>query len=1403
MLAHREKIINIVGETSRKIRDKGNDACRKVMMALLLLLSCNFLLGQTFNPPRNLTVEAIAGGFTIAWNAPLPGSSYPLFDYRIEYSPNANFDFINTHGINVAPDILTWTTQNTPSGTIWVRVRARYNTGGSFPTLSQPSNVVSVNPLAVITYPPRNLSSEAGLNQITLIWEMPLPGSNVTLTGYRIERRVRNSMTWTTVHDIQNITTLSWTDTGLANGTTYHYRVRGHYPLIGWTNIHTSLPSNEVSSTTLVEIANPPVNLAFETGNQQVTLSWEAPLPGSNETETGYIIERRTIEGSWSQVHQTTNLSTLTWINTGLSNGNIYWYRVRALYIDYLSEPSNEVSATLYLKPPNNLTVESGYRQVTLVWEPPHEGSVTTLTGYRIERRTTGSWTQEHSVTPSTLTWVNVWLTNGTTYQYRVIAVYGQDNSVPSNVVEATPFVLANPPQNLSAESGLREVTLFWDPPQYGSNVSLTRYRIERRTTGSWSQVHQTTDNTTLTWTNTGLLNGTTYSYRIVALYENGLYSSSSNEVDATPFVIANPPQNLTAEPGPRQVTLGWEPPQNGSNAILTGYRIERRTTGSWSQVHQTTDPIALIWTNTELINETTYSFRVIAVYGVDSSIPSNEVEATPFLIVNPPQNLTAEPGPSRVTLGWEPPQNGSNVSLTGYRIERRTTGSWSQVHQTTDPVTLLWTNTGLINGTTYSFRVIAVYGQDNSVPSNEVNAIPFLTTNPPQNLTAEIIYQQIVLTWEAPLPGSNVTLTGYTIEHLVRTGMVGFDWVYYTNTSSLNFTTNLAPPGRSRTFRVRAVYGHDESASSNIVSITTPFIANPPQNLSAIAGNRQVSLNWETPLDGSDGIFSSYQLRWYNPETENWESLHWIYSMDNLSWTDNGLINGITYSYSVIAFYTIHDGLENLYFYSEPSNIASTTLPFNANPPRSLMTTAGNQQITLQWYAPLYGSDGDLLSYSIERRAENEEIWTQVHLNTDINSLVWTNTELSNGTYYEYRVFAIYSNPTNESEASNISGAIPYIAHPPQNLVAISGYEQVILSWDAPESESTGILERYEIEEGYFSWGSWHWSFIGETCSNTLTYNVTGLSNGTTYRYRVTAGFDNPGSNSLPSNEVSVVPNVNIPQNLTAIPGSAHVILRWQAPLPHTPNWQSYRIYRDGVHRYSTPSLTFTDNDVVNWMEYSYYITAVYMIENVSTESAPSNTITVIPTPFNPPSNLEAVVDRYTVFLTWNEPSEGSGSPFDFYRVYRSGIIIDETTDLAFTEYEVPIGLHIYSVQAVYVSGESGLVNVEVEVIPVSIGDEVVLFNQTTLKSNFPNPFNPETTIRFSVAKESNVYIGIYNVKGQRIKSLINGFVNSGDHQVIWNGSDESGRTVSSGLYFYRMRAGEYTSIKRMLLLK
>ena len=88
-------------------------------------------------------------------------------------------------------------------------------------------------------------------------------------------------------------------------------------------------------------------------------------------------------------------------------------------------------------------------------------------------------------------------------------------------------------------------------------------------------------------------------------------------------------------------------------------------------------------------------------------------------------------------------------------------------------------------------------------------------------------------------------------------------------------------------------------------------------------------------------------------------------------------------------------------------------------------------------------------------------------------------------------------------------------------------------------------------------------------------------------------------------------------------------------------------------------------------------------------------------------------------------------------------------------------------------------------------------------LYQNFPNPFNPATTISFDLPNDNLVKINIYNLLGQKVKSLLNLKLTAGTHEIIWDGKNEVGQSVSSGLYLLTIKTGEYSALKKMILLR
>ena len=274
-------------------------------------------------------------------------------------------------------------------------------------------------------------------------------------------------------------------------------------------------------------------------------------------------------------------------------------------------------------------------------------------------------------------------------------------------------------------------------------------------------------------------------------------------------------------------------------------------------------------------------------------------------------------------------------------------------------------------------------------------------------------------------------------------------------------------------------------------------------------------------------------------------------------------------------------------------------------------------------------------------------------------------------------------------------------------------------------------------------------------------------------------------------------------------------VVLYWDLPLlnANNPEPESYTVYKNEEIIGEVSDLAFIDLSTT-WGSFSYAVSANYPHDVQSVKTEPI--IGYIDVVLNPPTNLTFEIDSVSseVILYWDSP-EDSNLLGDFlhYILYRNGTIYTEfVNDNTFFDAEVNEGgIYEYRVVASYSQGEStssNTVMVEIEV-STSENHDILPLSQTALIGNYPNPFNPVTTIKFGIKNTEPgidthpVKIDIFNIKGQKVRELVNGAYPAGEHSVVWNGRDDSGVGVSSGYYFYKMVSGDFMGMGKMLLLK
>ncbi len=171
----------------------------------------------------------------------------------------------------------------------------------------------------------------------------------------------------------------------------------------------------------------------------------------------------------------------------------------------------------------------------------------------------------------------------------------------------------------------------------------------------------------------------------------------------------------------------------------------------------------------------------------------------------------------------------------------------------------------------------------------------------------------------------------------------------------------------------------------------------------------------------------------------------------------------------------------------------------------------------------------------------------------------------------------------------------------------------------------------------------------------------------------------------------------------------------------------------------------------------------------------------------------------RPAVRLQWRAVAD---EDLAHYALYKNGsvVLLAITTDLAFTDLAVTVGEMVsYAVTAVDMNGNpSARANVSLNITRLNERSQPVLPAVYELGNNYPNPFNPQTTIEFSLPLRGHVRLGVFNFLGQEIETLIDAEMPAGFHRTIWEA-----KAQPSGIYFYRLTVNDFRQIKKMVLMQ
>jgi len=190
------------------------------------------------------------------------------------------------------------------------------------------------------------------------------------------------------------------------------------------------------------------------------------------------------------------------------------------------------------------------------------------------------------------------------------------------------------------------------------------------------------------------------------------------------------------------------------------------------------------------------------------------------------------------------------------------------------------------------------------------------------------------------------------------------------------------------------------------------------------------------------------------------------------------------------------------------------------------------------------------------------------------------------------------------------------------------------------------------------------------------------------------------------------------------------------------------------------------------------------------------------------PPYGLSYIYDseEQEVTLSWSF-DDFDNPDFLHFNVYMSVNgnfyqYIDSCTETTYCRPLMPIIDMYYAVDAEYVNGTS--IHSEYVLVEFTPSNETdIPPMETKLYSNYPNPFNPNTSIKFDLNQNGSVNLSIYNTRGQLVKTLVNEYKNAGSYILVWDGTNSEGKPESSGIYFYKLHYQKKQMNKKMIMIK
>ena len=551
-------------------------------------------------------------------------------------------------------------------------------------------------------------------------------------------------------------------------------------------------------------------------GDRLATVTWKGPAAPLALPTTGYFFEQSLDDGvTWQGLPAAAPADT-SLVVAGLVNGRAYRFRVAAGDADGIgpwSEPTPVVVPIGVPAAATSLAATPGNGQVRLAWLVPADAGGLPITDYVIESSTDGGarWKTVADGASAAPAATISGLANGTVYAFRIAAVNaaGRGAFTPASPA-AIPALPAGLPTALKATRGNGTATLVWKAPSLTGGSPINDYALQLSSDAgrTWKPIERPASPAT-TATVSGLVNGTPYVFRIAAVNSVGPASFTGKTLAVVPATTAGVATVPVAARRSGQVTLSWSaPPSTGGLAIID-YLVQSSRDGgrTWTPFpHKATAATAA--TVTGLANGTPYIFRVAAVNGVGvGAFTGSTAAVVPATLAGVPTALKAIRGNSEVQLTWKAPATDGGAPILSYFLQLSSDGgrTWATPNRAASTATAA-VITGLVNGTSYVFRVAALTDVGTG-PSTAKTAAVVPATLPglPTGLVVARVAGGARLDWVAPLSAGGSALVDYAVDFSSDGGVTWKRFAHKPSTKSTATLTGL-PNGISLAFRVAAV---------------------------------------------------------------------------------------------------------------------------------------------------------------------------------------------------------------------------------------------------------------------------------------------------------------------------------------------------------------------------------------------------------------------------------------------------------------------------------------------------------------------------------------------------------------------------------------------------------------------